>query len=94
MSFNNKEYEYTHITTAKTSQIATGKGTLGFITFNTPTVGTVTIIDGITGTTGNVAVITPAVGEPFTLIYNTTFGTGLRVITSATIDITVAWTQS
>lgn len=56
------------------------------ITINTGVTGTIKVIDGTTGTTANVATITnPVVGQQFDYwdLSN------VRIVTSATMDITV-----
>lgn len=77
----------TYITTATTTQCETGYVARVAIQVNAALTGTITVIDGTTGTTANVAVITnPTVGSDF-LYYD--FGQGVRIVTSATCDITV-----
>lgn len=58
------------------------------ITINAALTGSIKVIDGITGTTANVATITnPTVGNIFKY-YG--FNTGVRVIASTSCDITVS----
>jgi hypothetical protein len=76
----------TYITAATTTQVQ-GPATKVLITVNAALTGTITVIDGTSGTTANVAVITnPAVGDQFEYW---DFSTGVRIVTSATCDITV-----
>ncbi len=94
--YDNTEYQYTSIAGAGTTQVFTGKGNLHSIVVNgTGTGGTVKIIDNTSGSTANVGTIslnsTPVV--PFTLKYEVSIANGLRIITSATPDITVTWAQ-
>ena len=78
---------YSYITAAATTQVHTGKCRKVIIQNNAALTGTITVIDGTAGTTGNVAVITnPAVGNQFEYW---TFTSGVRIVTSATCDITV-----
>jgi len=75
-----------YITTATTTQVA-GACSKVVITVNAALTGTITVIDGTTGTTANVAIITnPTVGSRFEY---TNFTEGVRIVTSATCDITV-----
>lgn len=56
------------------------------ITINTGATGTIKVIDGTTGTTANVATITnPAAGQQ----YDYWDLSNVRIVTSATMDITV-----
>lgn len=78
---------YTYITTGATTQVKTGMVYSVLITVNTALTGSITVIDGTTGTTANVAVITnPTVGQAYRYwdLVN-----GLRIVTSTTCDITV-----
>lgn len=77
-----------YITTATTTQVISTPAKRVLITVNTALAsGTITVIDGTTGTTANVAVITnPGVGASFEYW---DFGTGVRIVTNAICDITV-----
>lgn len=78
---------YTYITTGATTQVKTGNIYSVLITVNAALTGTITIIDGTTGTTGNVAIITnPTVGSSYRYW---DLANGLRIVTSTTCDITV-----
>lgn len=80
----NKKY----ITAGATTQVFSGNGRLVSITFNQATTGTIKLIDGIAGTTANIATI--GIGVPAqTLWYNLMIGAGLRIVNSATEDFTV-----
>ena len=77
----------TYITTATTTQCETNSVSRVFITVNAALTGTITVIDGTSGTTANVAIITnPTVGSTFDYF---DFAQGVRIVTSATCDITV-----
>lgn len=77
----------TYITTATTTQCETDRVNKVLIQVNAALTGTITVIDGTTGTTANVAIITnPGVGNKFDY-YD--FKQGVRIVTSATCDITV-----
>lgn len=90
--FNNREYQYTNITGAATTQIATGRGTLQSIVVNTTAAGSVKIIDDITGTTANIGTLKSSIVEG-TYTYNIVFSKGLRIVTAAASDITICWAQ-
>lgn len=78
---------YSYITSATTTQVLTGAATEVIITVNAALTGTIKVIDGTAGTTANVATITnPAVGDAY--LYRD-LATGVRIVTSATCDITV-----
>lgn len=75
-----------YITSAATTQVA-GPSHKVFIQVNAALTGTITVIDGTSGTTANVAVITnPTVGSQYEYW---DFTSGVRIVTSATCDITV-----
>lgn len=77
----------TYITTATTTQCFTGSVSKVKIQVNTSLTGTITVIDGTTGTTGNVAIITnPTVGLVFEYW---DFSQGVIIITNAACNITV-----
>ena len=78
---------YTYITTATTTQVESDAINKVAIQVNAALTGTITVIDGTSGTTANVAVITnPTVGTRYEYWG---FQTGVRIVTSAVCDITV-----
>lgn len=80
----------TYITGATTTQCKTGRVKKALIQVNTALTGTITVIDGVSGSSANVAIITnPTVGS-FYEYWD--FEQGLRIVTSATCDITVSHT--
>lgn len=80
-------YKYTYISTATTTQVFTGQGTLVRITINTVAAGTIGIIDGTAGTTVNIGQI--AATGVGTYEYGVQCVAGLRIVTGAASDITV-----
>jgi len=77
-----------YITTATTTQVTDTPATKVFIQINKSLTGTITVLDNNTGTTANVAIIeNPTVGLQFEY-WN--FTVGVRIVTSATCDITVS----
>lgn len=91
--YNTREYQKTYISTGTTTQVATGKGVLQAITVNTTAAGTISIIDGTSGSTVNIGLLKASVVEG-TYWYNCVFANGLRIITGAASDITVTWAQA
>jgi len=80
---------FKYITTGATTQCYTGKVYSVTVQVNAALTGTITLIDGTAGTTGDVAIITnPTVGSVFRYwgLQN-----GLRIVTSTTCDITVSF---
>ncbi len=82
----------TYITTGATTQCFTGAVSKVLIQVNAALTGTITVIDGTSGTTANVAVITnPTVGGKYEYW---DFQSGVRVVTSTTCDICVNTSSS
>lgn len=89
-------FNYVNITAAAptTTLVKTGAGFLHSITFNKPAAtGVVKIDDAITDTTPIIGTITtPANPQPFTVVYDIAFSTGLTIVTStAAQDITISY---
>ena len=89
-------YNYLNITLAAptTTLVKTGAGFLHSITFNKPTAtGVVKIDDALTDTTPVIGTVTtPANPQPFTVIYDVEFTTGLTIVTStAAQDLTISY---
>ena len=82
--------KFTYIAGAATTQVVTGQGVLRSIVLNKPVASaTITLIDGTSGTTANIGIITnTAAVEPYSLDYNIRFDDGLRIVTSGADDIT------
>lgn len=80
-----------YITAATTTQVYTGQAKKIIIMINNPgTSNTITVIDDIQGTTANIAVI-PSAGLVQGQKYEYWgFQTGVRIVTTATCDITVS----
>ena len=80
----------THITSATTTNI-TPAVIFSQVNINTTGAGTITVNDGVAGTT--ICVITTAASTPpVMLVYDVELKSGtLSVITSATMDITILW---
>lgn len=89
-------YSYVHITTATTTLVKSGAGTLHALIVNTPVLsGVVELDDAITHTTPIVAKVTyPATlvsDGPDSVIYDLAFSTGMSVTTTGVMDITVVY---
>lgn len=87
-------YKYKAITGQATTLVKTGAGFLHSITFNKPVAtGTLKIDDALTDTTPVIGTITtPANPQPYTVIYDVVFNTGLTIVTgTADQDITVSY---
>lgn len=89
-------YSYNNITTATTTTVKSGVGTLHSITINTPVAsGTITIYDSTTGSGTKIGTITnPATllqMGPLVAAYDIAFTTGLTIVTTGAQDITVVY---
>jgi hypothetical protein len=89
---NPDENQYTYISSATTTQVFTGKGTLHSIVVNTTAAGSIKIIDGTSGSTANVGTLVSSVVVG-TYLYDIAISAGLRIITAAASDITICWSQ-
>jgi hypothetical protein len=88
---NNGNYSYAYIASATTTQVATGAGrTLVAITVNTTSVGAISIIDGVSGTTPNIGTLKASIPEG-TYWYNVAIRAGIRIVTAGASDITVIY---
>jgi hypothetical protein len=85
--------QYAYITTGTTTQVKTGRTRLRRIVVNVPiAAATITLIDGTSGTTANIAVITCTADlKPFYLDYNLICSNGLRIVTSGATNVTVVY---
>lgn len=86
------ETRYFHGTTAATTVLKYGPGTLHRVIINQSSGTLITIVDNVTGSTPVIAVIgAPAAAGPSALPYETAFNTGLTVISTGTWDYTVVY---
>lgn len=91
---NRSEFaRFAYITSATTTQVKLGPGTLWAIVLNKPIASsTIKLIDNTAGTTANIGIITNTTDvKPYMLFYGIQFGTGLRIVTSGADDITVVY---
>lgn len=89
---SNQENQYTYISSATTTQCATGRGVLRAIVVGETSAGAISIIDGTSGTTANIGTLKASIVEG-TYIFDTTFSAGLRIVTAGASKITVSWRQ-
>jgi hypothetical protein len=87
---NGGNYAGKYISTATTTQVKTGAGTLIAIVVGTTSAGTIKIIDGTAGSTVNVCELQASI-LPGTYMFNTTFESGLRIVTAGASLITVIY---
>lgn len=83
-------YKRAYISTATTTQVDTGNGSLIAIVVNTTAAGAVSIIDNTAGSTVNIGSLKASIAEN-TYWYLTAYASGLRIITAAASDITVIY---
>lgn len=83
----------TRITTATTTQVASGPCVLKRIVFSVPVAtGTVNVIDGQAGTTSTHGVVTTTADvKPFVVEYDCRMTSGIRIVTTQAQDILVVW---
>lgn len=80
----------TYISTGTSTQIKTGSGILHAIIVGTTAAGSITIIDGTSGSTPNIGVLKASIVEG-TYVFNCQFSAGLRIVTAAASLVTVLW---
>lgn len=85
-------YNYTYISTATTTQVATGAGVLKSIIVGTTAAGAIQIIDNTSGSTVNLGELKASIVEG-NYEFNVAFTTGLRIITAGASKITVVWSR-
>lgn len=84
-----------NIVDASTTVVHTGPGRLNRIAINTGGIGTATIYDNTAGSGTKIGTLTPlstASGlNPSSIEYGVYFSTGLTIVTSVTMDLTVVY---
>lgn len=95
MSNPDQGYNYTYISTATTTVVKSGAGTLKCLAINNQIANaTITIYDN-TAASGNIiaAISAPAASavKPIFVPYDVNFTTGLTIVTSAAESLTVTW---
>lgn len=81
-----RPYSYTHISTNKTTNVATQSGVLHSIVVNTTAAGAITVADAL----GTIAVLKASIAEG-TYLYDVRFVGKLDVTTAAASDVTVTF---
>lgn len=81
---------YTNISSATTTTVKSGRGTLKSIVVNTAAAGAVTVYDNTAGSGTKIATLKSSVVEGV-YEYNCRFITGLTIVTAAASDLTVIW---
>ena len=90
---NTKQYQYTYIATATTTQVAVGQGVLHGIVLGETAAGAITIYDESgSGTSVILGVLKASIAEN-TYIFDATFSKGLKIITAGASKISVMWSQ-
>jgi hypothetical protein len=87
-------YNYTHMTTATTTQIKTGSGILHSIVVNKPIAGILEFDDALSNTAPVIGIMTIGTVTnmaPFTVVYDVAFATGLSITTGQATDLTIVW---
>lgn len=89
-------FNYKNITTAATTLVKSGDGTLHALVINTPVASaTITIYDNTAASGAKIGTITlPATllaQGPISALYDIDFTIGLTVVTTGTSDLTVSW---
>lgn len=89
-------YSYRNITTAVTTQVATGSGELGRVVINKPVASAVIAIhDGLSAGGALIGTITlPATlldDAPVSVDYGVAFSVGLCIVTTGTPDVTICY---
>lgn len=89
---NNTKNTAKYISSATTTQVATGPGNLYSIVVGETAAGAISIIDGVSGSTANIGTLKASIAEG-TYIFDCNFSVGLRIITAGASKITVNFTQ-
>lgn len=84
------KYRYQYISSATTTQVATGPVTLVAIIVGETAAGAIKIIDGTSGSTTNVAELKSSIAEG-TYEFEIRLAAGLRIVTAAASKITVVY---
>lgn len=87
------DYQPTYISSATTTQVASGKCILHAITIGETAAGTIKIIDGTSGSTVNVAELKASIAEG-TYTFDCTMALGIRIITAGATKCTVLWSKA
>lgn len=92
MAFNDKEYQFTNITSATTTQVFTGRGLLHAIVVNETAAGSIIIANSTTTTTPTVGTLKASIAEGVYEL-DVVMSAGCRIVTAGASNITVIWAQ-
>lgn len=81
---------YANISTATTTTVKSGTGTLQRIVVNSTAAGAITVYDNTAGSGTKIATLKASIGEG-TYTFGATFNKGLTIVTAAASDITVIY---
>lgn len=84
------DYNYAYISTATTTQVATGGGRLIRIILGETAAGAISLIDNTAGTTANIGVLKASIVEG-TYEFGVNFAAGLRIVTAGASKLTVVY---
>lgn len=87
---NEPIYSYVLITTATTTVVKSGAGTLHTINLTGGTAGTITVYDNTAGS-GTQILLTTSSNNPICYLLDASFSTGCTIVTSAATNLTVAF---
>jgi hypothetical protein len=83
-------YSFRNISTATTTTVKTGAGTLHSIVVNTTGAGSVTVYDNTAASGTKIATLKASIVEG-TYLFDVAFATGLTIVTAAASDVTVTY---
>ena len=83
-------YTVNYVATGRTEQVKEGPGILHAIVVGVTAAGAIDVIDGISGTTANIASLKASIAEGV-YTFDVAFSVGLRVITAAASNITILY---
>lgn len=83
-------YSFSNVSTATTTVVKSGAGTLHSIVVNTTAAGAITVYDNTAASGTKIATLKASVVEG-DFIYDLAFSTGLTIVTAAASDITVTY---
>ena len=84
------DYRVKYISTATTTQVKTGAGSLIAIVVGETAAGSIKVVDNISGSTVNLAELKASIAEG-TYEFGCQFTTGLRIITASSSKISVIY---
>lgn len=90
MSQYRDNYQYAYIDSATTTQVDTGQGQLIKIILGETAAGAISIIDGTSGSTVNLATLKASIAEGV-YDFNIQYKSGIRVITAGASKLTVVY---